>query len=214
MYFNRREDNFMYDIEKIKEILLLISKRIDININYFTELDTLSGDGDFGITLSKIAFVIRGTIDNYHSDDIGMLLKKIALSINKSAPSTMGTLISASVLSLAKEFEESTEISEKQISLIPQKMAQTIQEKGKAEIGEKTVLDALAPMGEAAAAEFLLSGNLKFSIKKAAEAAIKGAEGTKGMIAKAGRAQWIGERAKSNPDPGAMLCAKIAELFL
>lgn len=47
----------MYDIEKIKELFLTISKRIDVNTDYFTELDTLSGDGDFGITVNKIALI-------------------------------------------------------------------------------------------------------------------------------------------------------------
>jgi len=88
-----------------------------------------------------------------------------------------------------------------------------IREKGKAELGDKTILDALIPMSEAVAAEYNNGSELKHCFHRGAEAARRGAESTAGMIPKAGRAQWIGERVKDNQDGGAVFCALVAEIF-
>ena len=71
-----------------------------------------------------------------------------------------------------------------------------------------------ASMAFAAEKEFETAKDLKQAFKAGGEAAIEGAENTKGMIPKSGRAQWIGERVKDNLDGGAVLCAKVAKLFV
>jgi dihydroxyacetone kinase len=133
--------------------------------------------------------------------------------MNKAAPSTLGTLLSGAVMAVAKEMKGKAELSPKDICRIPGIMANSIREKGKADRGDKTILDALIPMSEVIDEEFRSGSDLKQCFYRGAEAAKKGAENTSGMIPKAGRAQWIGERVKEYRDGGAVLCAVVSDLF-
>jgi dihydroxyacetone kinase len=116
-------------------------------------------------------------------------------------------------MAIAREMKGKAELDPADISRIPKIMADSIKEKGKAESGDKTILDALIPMSEAVSGEFSRGSDIRECFHKGAEAARKGAERTAGMLPKAGRAQWIGERVRGNQDGGAVLCATVAELF-
>lgn len=82
--------------------------------------------------------------------------------------------------------------------------------RGKAQRGDKTILDALLPMAEAVEKSFAETGCLSAALQAGAQAAKEGAEGTCGMLAKTGRARWLGERAREHMDAGAALCALVA----
>jgi len=155
--------------------------------------------------------------------DIGALLLKVALAMNKAAPSTLGTLLSCAVMAVAKETKGKTALCAVEAAHIPAVMVAAIKEKGKADLGDKTILDALIPMSQAMIESFGTrishspeeeAERLKAACHAGALAAKKGADSTSSMIPKAGRAQWIGERVKDNLDGGAVLCAIVGELFL
>lgn len=75
----------------------------------------------------------------------------------------------------------------------------------------KARLDALIPLADALQASYARDTDLKLALKEAASAAARGANRTKGMIAKVGRAKWIGERSRDYPDGGAVLCSVLIE---
>lgn len=204
----------MYKKDCVEKMMICIANKAKENVDILAELDGLSGDGDLGETIGKSASAIIDIVNSNTEKNIGDLFMKTAIAMNKVAPSTLGTLLSSAVLALAKENKGKTELSANDVANIPHVMAVAIQQKGKANVGDKTILDALIPMSEAVIAEFKDSNDLKLSYKKGASAAKAGAESTSGMIPKAGRAQWIGERVKDNLDGGAVLCAIVAELFL
>ena len=213
-----------YTIEDVSRMLLKISEKIMFNVDTLAELDGLSGDGDLGETMEKSANAVIQTVEaNPDATDIGALLLKVALAMNKAAPSTLGTLLSCAVMACAKELKGRQSLCAVEVAHIPGIMAAAIQEKGKAARGDKTILDALLPMSEAVIETFGASISdsrehdalkLKTAFHKGALAAKAGAENTATMIPKAGRAQWIGERVRENLDAGAVLCAIVGELFL
>ncbi len=142
-----------------------------------------------------------------------MLMMKAALACNKAAPSTMGTLISSGMMALAKTAKGKSELSDAEVVAVPRQFAEAIMQRGKAKPGDKTILDALVPMADAVEAEFAKNGDLKTAYSAGAKAADEGAKATSGMLAAAGRAKWLGERARENPDGGAVLCAIIAKIL-
>ncbi len=204
----------MTDIYHVKVQLMSAAKHLLTKAETLSALDALSGDGDLGLTVEKVCKAITSRVEQNKDEDIGKLFMEIALAVSKEAPSTMGTLIAFGFMNLAKREKGKKQISDRDIAQIPKWMAETIAEKGKAKLGDKTILDALIPMGEIAATEFEKTSDLKKSFAIAAKEAIQSAENTKGLVANAGRAKWIGKRAAENPDPGAMLCAFVAELYV
>ena len=202
-----------YGKEDIASTIILISRRIKENTEILSNLDGLSGDGDLGESMGKSADALLETITIAEYKDIGELLLKCSIAMNKAAPSTLGTLLSVSVMAVAKRMKGKEELEPQDICEIPKIMADSIKEKGKAKLGDKTILDALIPMSEVICEEFRNGADLEKCFQMGANAARKGAEGTSGMLPNAGRAQWIGERVKDYQDGGAVLCALVADLF-
>lgn len=201
----------IYTLQDVKNIIN-VSAEVALSLKeLLTELDSRSGDGDLGITMEKSAHALMIEICKYEGKDIGEFLIKSAMSVNRAAPSTMGTLLSCSIMELGKEFKGSEEITCEEIIKVPAIIVDAIMKRGKANRGDKTILDALIPLSDALQTSYARDMNLKIALKEAASAAAKGANRTKGMIAKVGRAKWIGERSRDYPDGGAVLCAVIIE---
>jgi phosphoenolpyruvate---glycerone phosphotransferase subunit DhaL len=201
----------IYTLQDVKNIIN-VSAEVALSLKeLLTELDSRSGDGDLGITMEKSAHALMIEICKYEGKDIGEFLIKSAMSVNRAAPSTMGTLLSCSIMELGKEFKGSEEITCEEIIKVPAIIVDAIMKRGKANRGDKTILDALIPLSDALQTSYARDMNLKLALKEAASAAAKGANRTKGMIAKVGRAKWIGERSRDYPDGGAVLCAVIIE---
>ncbi len=201
----------MYTTLEIKKTLEKIAQQIKMQETLLAELDGLSGDGDLGITAVKLSEALEKMAQS-DITDLGMLFMKTGMEMNKQAPSTMGTLLAAGVMSLGKQFKGQTDLADEDLAAIPQLLAEEIKKRGKASLGDKTILDALIPMADAVRETFAETGDIKEAYRKGANAAETGAGQTRGMIAKTGRASWIADRTKDNLDGGAVLCAKIAEL--
>lgn len=203
-----------YEIEDVCRIMTMIADKMKENLDILANLDGLSGDGDLGESMGKSANAIADAANTVDYKNIGELLMKTSMSMNKAAPSTLGTLLASAVMAAAKEAKGKEELYPEDIVNIPRIMALAIKDKGKAELDDKTILDALIPMSEVIVTEFKKGTDIKTCFHRGAIAAKIGAESTRGMIPKAGRAQWIGERVKDHLDAGAALCAIIAELFI
>ena len=203
----------MYNVTDVQNKMKEMAEAAAAHIDLLAELDGLSGDGDLGETIGKLTKeVIKKGEEEY--TDIGVLFMKTAMAMNKAAPSTLGTLLSGGVMALARNCKEKGEITDEDVVAFPKLFADAIKDKGHAEIGDKTILDALYPMAEAVERSFKAKGDIKEAFSEGGKAAVKGAENTKGMIPKSGRAQWIGERVRDNLDGGAVLCAKVAQIFI
>ena len=204
----------MYTVEDIKKLIQKIVLSITKKVDYLGELDGKSGDGDLGISM-QAAFQAMNTVSQeYAGTDIGMLLQEMAKACNKAAPSTMGTLLAGGILGIAKTQVGKGTFEAEEVQAFPRIFANAIMARGKAKVGDKTILDALIPLCDAVETTFAQSKDLKLSFQKGAEAAEKAAEATRGMQAKIGRAKWLGERAAEYPDAGAVLCSILAAAII
>lgn len=203
-----------YNMDAVKvKIEVCLEKAINIK-PLLTELDAHSGDGDLGISMSKGAYAIREELNAFTGSDIGELFIKCGLSLNRAAPSTMGTLMSGALIMVGKKFKGRQFLNEQDIVTIPEIMVDAIMLRGNAKLGDKTILDALIPLSEKIKLVYLNTGDLKLSVREALEAAKKGAKSTKGLIAKVGRAKWIADRSREYPDSGAVMCSQLFDALV
>lgn len=204
----------MYGIAAVRECVKKAAQAVMENADALGELDGKSGDGDLGLSMKAAFHAVADSVSNSSADNLGKTLLDAAMACNKAAPSTMGTLLTAGLMNAAKALNGKAELSDADVVRIPRIMAEGIMKRGKAKQGDKTILDALIPMSEAAETAFAGGANLKAAFTAAAETAAKAADNTAGMKANVGRAHWLGERAAVYPDGGAVLCAILAKSFI
>lgn len=197
-----------YGILDVKTILLCICETCIKYKDILTEIDSKLGDGDMGISMSRGARAVCHELEvlDENERDITKLCFSCAMAFNREAPSTLGTLLSFGLLEVGKHLNHSTKISEKEAVLIPGILADTIAARGKSQVGDKTILDALYPYAGVLEQAYGESGNIKTAFQMAAKAAEFGMESTKGIRAKTGRASWLNTRNMEYPDAGAVLC--------
>lgn len=204
----------MISVREVKSFFCKLADILHGNVDELAKLDGQSGDGDLGASMDAAAAAMREAAEAAAGDELGALLMKVAMACNKAAPSTMGTLISSGIMAAAKAWKGKKEADDAALAAVPRMVGEAMMQRGKASVGDKTILDALMPMAEAVEAAFAGSGDIVAAYKAGAEAAQKGAEATCGMTAKIGRARWIGERSKEYMDGGAALCALVAREIL
>lgn len=201
----------MYAIEDVKAT---IEKCADIVVNKkdaLTEIDSMSGDGDLGVSMEKGVLTLQECIADYAASEIGMMLMQGGAAFNRAAPSTMGTLVGMGLASMGGSWKGKTQLEDADLVQGVRTFADAIARLGKAKRGDKTILDALYPFVDKLEEYFAATGDFAQAYDKALEEARSGLEATKGMMASVGRARWLGERAMQTYDGGAMLCVYVLE---
>lgn len=185
-----------------------VAVALEVNSKTFEDLDAAAGDADLGITARKIAEGIRSA-NALLTGDLKADLMLIGKEISKFASSTFGTLFATGFIrASAVVSAESDSLTNLQKSL--QAAFDGISARGKAGIGERTLLDALHP----AIQSLNTATDLSSGLTQAAIAARAGATATAAMMPKHGRAGWIGERAKGIEDAGANVVACVFEALI
>lgn len=193
--------NLATELEKVATALIA-------NSITFEELDSVAGDGDLGITAGKIAQGIQNGLAGL-SGDLKADLMNIGREISKSAPSTFGTLIATGFVRASAAVLPENDSNENLVAALSAAY-EGIASRGKSQLGERTLLDALHPAIEA----LKCATSLKVGLESAAIAARQGAKDTAAMAPKHGRAGWIGDRASGNEDAGATVIAVAFESLI
>ncbi len=199
-----------YTTADIKRSILMLSDELIAAKEELTEIDSKLGDGDMGISMAKGGIALQAAVAKFENGQISDLLSECALAFNQAAPSTLGTLLSGALSALGKECKEKQTLTEADIVLFPKKIIQAIAKRGNAKLGDKTILDALIPYADALEEAYTRTRDLRSSLQESVSFAQAGMERTKGMLARSGRAKWLGERNKEYPDGGAVLCYRLA----
>ena len=182
-----------------------VAAALESNSVKFDELDAAAGDGDLGITAGKIADGIRIAINSLTGDLKGDLAT-IGKEISKAASSTFGTLFATCFIRASgAASSENDDLTNLQNCLSA--AFDGVSARGKAQLGERTLLDALHPAVQAVKN----ATDIKSGLSQAAIAARAGATATAQMMPKHGRAGWIGERDKGLEDAGATVIAVVFE---
>ena len=179
-----------------------VSRMLIEQRDYLTSLDQAMGDGDMGITMGKIGEALLAYLDANPIDDIGKYLFQLGTVTNKAAPSTMGTLTAGALMSAGKVVRDRPELEPGDLAAIFQAADEGIQSRGKAKLGDKTIVDALHPACEAFSAAIAAGSSLAAAREAAIEAAMAGRDSVTPLRSKIGRASWVGERTEGIVDPG------------
>ena len=184
-------------------ILEKMATDMEVQKDYLCELDGAMGDGDQGVTMAIGFGAIRKSLDAFKGQDIGTIITRCGLTFNGAAASTIGALLATACMRAGREAKGKHEIGLADVAKMLEAAQSGIQERGKAQLGDKTVLDALAPTVGAlkTAAEKLTP--LIEALKQSLAAADEGMKATIPMKSKVGRAAWIAERSVGHQDPGA-----------
>lgn len=189
-------------VETCKEMILAACDAIIQNKPYLTEVDSKIGDGDHGIgmaggmTKAKEALIAKKEFAT-----INDLFKTTGMQMLNSMGGASGVIFGSMFLGGVKGLEPITELNSEIFTVMMRASVEAIKERGKAAIGDKTMVDALEPA--VIAMEKTDKNDLVNCIAEAEKAAREGVEATKNMIAKFGRAKSLMERAVGFQDAGA-----------
>lgn len=165
------------------------------------KLDAALGDGDLGITVTAGSKAVREAVSALdYSADIRLVLQTVAKAFSTANPSTFAALVGGGLLAAAKTATDKTELARADAAEIGDAVATRIVERGKAQLGDKTILDALIPSLEALYGH---TGSDEDALEAMITTAKAKVEETAGLQSAKGRAAWIQERSVGHPDPGA-----------
>ena len=181
------------------------------NEKYFGDLDSVVGDGDFGYSLARGFEIVLSDWDSYDRADISTFLTKIAVAITGRIGGTSGPIWGTAFLRAAATVKGQTEVSGDDVVAMLRSAIAGIMARGNAELGDKTLLDALAPLTDTIEAGLSAGDDAAEIVAAAATTARAAADATTPMIAKRGRAAYTGERSIGSPDAGAVAVAVILE---
>ncbi|MEU8982642.1 dihydroxyacetone kinase subunit DhaL [Streptomyces sp. NPDC048309] len=184
------------------------------NEGAFGDLDAVAGDGDFGYSLARGFEIVLADWDTLDPGTPDEFLKKVALVISKRVGGTSGPLWGTAFLRAAGAVKDRTELDAADAVAMLRAAAEGIKARGKSDLGDKTLLDALIPMTDALEQRLAEGGPGAGPAELAALAASTArtaADATTSMQARRGRQSYTGERSIGSPDPGAVAVAVMAE---
>lgn len=180
-----------------------MAKKIEAEKEYLTELDNEIGDGDHGINLARGFEAVEKKLPSLAGGDIGALLKGVGMQLVSTVGGASGPLYGTAFMKAGMACKGLTEIDGPAFVKAMEAAVDGIKMRGKATEGEKTMLDALCPALKVMQDDVTAGKSLKEALQDAAQAAEKGVEYTKTIIATKGRASYLGERSLGHQDPGA-----------
>ncbi|MCI6584672.1 MAG: dihydroxyacetone kinase subunit DhaL [Mobiluncus porci] len=190
-----------FTLETAKAWMSEYARVLDEKKEYLTELDSPIGDADHGTNMAR---GMKAAIEpaNLDQPDLGSLFKKVGLALVSKVGGTSGPLYGTFFMRAGKEAGETTALDGAALSKALHAGLQGVIDRGKAELEDKTMVDAMTP-ALAAFDKAIGAADLAAASAAAAEAAKTGAEATTPMLAKKGRASYLGERSIGHQDPGA-----------
>jgi len=187
------------------ELFLETSEAVRVKKEKIRRLDSACGDGDLGITINKGLKAVEEVLQGLENEapDLGKVLKKAGMAFNNKAASTFGVFFATACMKSSKKIQGKTKLKLRDIANIFEASVNSIKERGGAKVGDKTILDALVPASKSIQNSLNNKESIPKAFQRAAQAAKKGAENTKGMQPKTGRAKQLGDQATDIQDPGA-----------
>jgi dihydroxyacetone kinase-like protein len=162
-------------------------------------LDAAIGDGDHGTNMDRGMSNVMERLQGSEQPDAGAVLKTVSMALVSKVGGAAGPLYGTLFLRMAAGLEGYSETDLAGYTAAWRRGLEGVQARGKAEAGDKTMVDALIPAVEALEG----ASELDSGLREAAEGARRGMEATIPMIARKGRASYLGERSKDHQDPGA-----------
>jgi dihydroxyacetone kinase-like protein len=172
---------------------------------YLTELDSAIGDADHGINMDRGMQAVLGKLNGSADagQDVGAMFKTVGMTLVSTVGGAGGPLYGTLFLQLGVATAGKEEITAADWQAALEAAVAGVQARGKAEPGDKTMLDALIPASDAFAAAVTDGADLPAALRRSADAGEQGMKDTIPLVARKGRASYLGERSAGHQDPGA-----------
>jgi len=173
------------------------------------DLDAALGDGDLGVTVSRGCEAVSAQLADLTEPSPSDVLRTAGTAFANANPSTLAALVGGALLTGAKTVAEATDLGPGEAVTFARAAAASIATRGKAQLGDKTILDAILPsLGALDALDATTDGDRLEAMVTAARDAV---DETTPLQSRRGRAAWIGERGAGHPDPGATAYLRLLE---
>ncbi len=189
--------------EQLLAWLLTLRDRVVEQRTHLTDLDSAIGDADHGANLARGFSAVADKLGDEPGETVGAMLKSVGMTLVSSVGGASGPLYGTFFLQLGRAAGDVTELDAGGLGAALRAAYDAVAARGKAEPGDKTMLDALGP-GVSAYEESAQAGHSPAeAARAAADAAAEGRDATEPLVARKGRASYLGERSAGHVDPGA-----------
>jgi dihydroxyacetone kinase-like protein len=186
------------------DVVREMANAMEENRRHLTKLDSEIGDGDHGNNMHRGLQAALERLDGAEPSTSADVLKTASMALVSKVGGAAGPLYGTAFLRASTALSNKEEVSTEDAAGALEAALGGIKQRGKAEVGDKTIVDALEPAVEAAKeAASEAGGSVAAVFRAAAEAAKAGAESTVPLTARKGRASYLGARAQGHQDPGA-----------
>lgn len=197
--------------EGVELVVRTMARTAVDNETYFSDLDAVVGDGDFGHSLARGFEVVLADWDELDRADTTTFLRKVGVIITSRIGGTSGPLWGTGFLRAAGAVSDASAIGPDETVAMLRAAIEGIKQRGQSDVGDKTLLDALEPATDTLEARLAAGDAAGAALAAAAATAREAADATSSMLAKRGRASYTGERSIGSPDAGAVGVAVMFE---
>jgi len=177
---------------------------VSANKEQLTQLDAAVGDGDHGINMDRGMSAVVAKVDAASDEqDIGALLKTVGMTLVSTVGGAGGPLYGTLFLQMGTAVSGKDELGPDDWAAALEAGIAGVQARGKAESGDKTMIDALIPGRDALKSALAEGASFEDALRQSADAAGQGMRDTVPLVARKGRASYLGERSAGHQDPGA-----------
>ena len=190
--------------EDFIKIINDICDRIEESKDYLSELDRAIGDGDHGVTMSIGWTAVKNQSNEINPQDgFQKICTQIASSFLSAVGASAGPLYATALIRGGMAIKDIEDVDANNFSLFLDAAAKGIKDRGKADLGDKTMLDVWLPAADEMKNQVAKGNNLINSLEATVKTAENSMNQTKELISKKGRSSKLGERSKGHIDPGA-----------
>lgn len=186
-------------IDWLKEVARVLSE----NRQYLVDLDSAIGDADHGVNMDRGFQAIMGKMGEISDKDIGTIFKTSAMTLISTVGGASGPLYGTFFLQAGTKTAGKMELTVQEWAVVLEAGLAGIIMRGKAQLNDKTMVDALTPAVDALNRAIADGKSQSEALEICAEAARQGMEATIPLVARKGRASYLGERSAGHQDPGA-----------
>ncbi len=192
-------------MSRIKDAFDAVANTIISQKDYLSGIDAKAGDGDHGFNMARGFTAARDAVDEMEdTSKPGPVLKTIGKALIQNVGGAAGPLYGAAFVKAADACDDDTAMNKQSFAKLLDAAVKAIQDRGHAQQGDKTILDALIPIRDCFLPENTEDKNLYEVLQEASKAAGDGVSYTKTIPARKGRASLVGERSIGVEDPGAV----------
>jgi phosphoenolpyruvate---glycerone phosphotransferase subunit DhaL len=179
--------------------------------DHLTELDAAIGDADHGTNMDRGMTAAVAALDDSPPANAGALLSKVGMTLVSTVGGASGPLFGTLFLRIGSSLGDSDSVASGDLATALRAGLQGVVDRGKAGAGDKTMYDALAPAVDALDDALAAGVPLESALRAAKDAAEAGRDATTPMLARKGRASYLGERSVGHQDPGATTVALLID---